>query len=333
MRTLLAILILAVSASFAQAQDPGQQAAQQAQQATQQAQMDAQLAAQNAQQAMRNAQQAAQMSGAQTDPAAIPCCLPFNKPKLSLKPGTYTFPVSVKITDSARGSIIYYTTDGWTPTTASNRYLGPIPINSTTTLQAIAVVPYLGYYGAYPGRSTVVTAQYTINSPAPAPSAEPNSAPPPSDAAPEVSADGRLTLPEGTPVSFVFAADVNSKTAAVGDQIPLTLAGDLMVGNIVVAPKGLPAVALLIEVDKTAHGGGPGEITFQVDSLTVNGSVIRLHGFATKEGEAKPPNVGALIIPLVGPFTALKHGGDAEIKTGMPFTAYVEGDTPLPPAK
>jgi hypothetical protein len=337
MRTLLAILILAVSASFAQAQDPGQQAAQQA---MQQAQLNAQLAQQNAQLAMQNAQQAAQLAqqGAQADPETIPCCVFAAKPKFSLKPGTYTFPETVKITDSARGAVIYYTTDGWTPTTASNRYLGPIAINSTTTLQAIAVIPYPGRYGSYPGRSFVVSAQYTINSPATAaPAALTSSAPPNptavSGATSGISADGKLTLPQGTPVPFVFAADVNSKTAAVGDQIPLTLDEDLMVGDVVVAPKGLPAVALVIQVDKTGIGGGPGDITFQVDSLSVNGINIRLHGFATKEGEAKPPNIGAMLIPFVGPFTVLKHGGDAEIKTGTAFTAFVDADTSLPPAK
>ncbi len=51
------------------------------------------------------------------------------------------------------------------------------------------------------------------------------------------------------------------------------------------------------------------------------------------EGEAKPPNLGAMLIPFVGPFTVLKHGGDAEIETGTPFTSYVDGDALLPPAK
>jgi hypothetical protein len=85
-------------------------------------------------------------------------------------------------------------------------------------------------------------------------------------------------------------------------------------------------------VDKTGAGGAPGDITFQVDSLSVTGSVIKLSGFATKEGEAKPPNAAALI-PVVGPFTVLKHGADAEIKKGTPFTAFVNADTELSAAK
>ena len=335
MRTLLVFVILAVSATFAQAQDAAAQAAQQ--QAIQQTMMNAQLAQQNAQQAMQQAQQAAQLSqqaqqlAAQSDPTPV-CCSIAGKPKFSVKAGTYASPRTVKITDSSRGAIIYYTTDGWTPTTASNRYMGPITISSTTTLQAIAVYPLYGPYGQSYGRSFVVSAQYNITSPAAASSSLPPNPPPTTQGVAAAPADGRLTLSEGTPVLLTFGADVSSKTASVGDQIPLSLSEDLKVGNAVVAPKGSATFALVTQVDKTGPGGGPGDISFQVDSLTVDGSVIKLRGFATREGEAKPPNA-AVLIPVVGPFTVFKHGTDAEIKPGTPFTAFVDADTSLSPAK
>jgi Tfp pilus assembly protein PilV len=335
MRTLLVFVMLAVSASFAQAQDATAQAAQQ--QATQQTMLNAQQAQQNAQQAMQQAQQAAQtfqqaqQQAAQSDPAPV-CCSVAGKPKFSVKPGSYASPKTVKITDSTRGAIIYYTTDGWTPTTSSNRYLGPITISSTTTLQAIAVYPFYGPYGQGYGRSFVVSAQYDITSPAAAAGSLPPNPPPTTQGVAAAAADGRLTLSEGTPVLLAFGADVSSKTASVGDQIPLTLSEDLKVGNLVVAPKGSATFALVTQVDKTGAGGGPGDITFQVDSLEVNGTVIRLRGFATKEGEAKPPNA-AILIPVVGPFTVFKHGTDAEIKPGTPFTAFVDADTSLSPAE
>jgi hypothetical protein len=144
--------------------------------------------------------------------------------------------------------------------------------------------------------------------------------------------DRRLTLAQGTPVVLAFGADVSSKAASVGDQIPLTLSEDLTVGNVMIAPKGSAAFAMVTQVDKTGAGGGPGDITFQVDSLTANGTFIKLRGFATKEGEAKPPNA-AVLIPVVGPFTIFKHGTDAEIKPGTPFTAFVAADISLPPTK
>lgn len=59
--------------------------------------------------------------------------------------------------------------------------------------------------------------------------------------------------------------------------------------------------------------------------LSANGSIIKLRGCARKEGDAKPRN-GAVLIPVAGPFTLLKHGKDAEIVPGTPFTALVSVD-------
>jgi hemolysin activation/secretion protein len=145
MRTLLVFVMLAVSISFAQAQDAAQAAQQQA---VQQALINSQIAQQNAQQAIQQAQQAAQtfQQAAQSDPAPV-CCSAAGKPRFSVKSGNYASAKTVRITDSTRGAIIYFTTNGWTPTTSSNRYMGPITIPATTTLQAIAVFPYYGPYG------------------------------------------------------------------------------------------------------------------------------------------------------------------------------------------
>jgi hypothetical protein len=243
-----------VSASFAQAQDPAAQAAQQ--QAIQQMMMNAQMAQQNAQQAMQQAQQAAQtfqQQAAQSDPAPV-CCIAAGKPKFSVKPGTYVSAKTVKITDSTRGAIIYYTTDGWTPTTSSNRYLGPVTIGSTTTLQAIAVFPYYGPYEQGFGRSLVVSAQYTISSASPQAASTLPNPPAPAQAVSAAPSDGRLMLAQGTPVPLTFEADVSSKTASVGDPVPLKLGEDLQIGNVVVAPKGTPTSALVTQVDKTGIG-------------------------------------------------------------------------------
>jgi Chitobiase/beta-hexosaminidase C-terminal domain len=310
-----------VGASVAQAQDPAAEAAQQANQQARQATQQAMQANQQAMQQMQAAQQQAAQdaqNAAQNIPTNTSAPYWAVKPKFSAKPGTYAKPTTVKITDSTRGAIIYYTTDGWTPTVMSNRYIGPITVNSTTTLQAIAIVPYRG-------RSLVASAEYIISGTSNSLVAPQSPGPSASLAAAGGAPSGLL---EGTAVEFIFAGDVSSKNASVGDTVPVTLASDLMAGGMVVAKKGTLGSVTIIQVDKTSAGGLPGDLVFQADALNVNGRVIPLRGSEEREGEAKPPNATTLI-PVVGPFTIFKHGKDAEISRGTPFTAYVDQNTSL----
>jgi len=72
----------------------------------------------------------------------------------TFSPGSQTFtsPVSVSITDSTPDAVIYYTTDGSTPTTESSQYSGPITVTTFTTINAIAVAP--GYSESSTGSAT-----------------------------------------------------------------------------------------------------------------------------------------------------------------------------------
>jgi hypothetical protein len=76
-------------------------------------------------------------------------------PTFSPAAGTYTSTQSVTISDATSGATIYYTTNGTTPSTSSTEYTGPLTVNSTETLEAIAVAT--GYTD-----STVASAVYTI---------------------------------------------------------------------------------------------------------------------------------------------------------------------------
>jgi len=204
MRTLLVVTILMMSAFSAQAQDDAAaQAAQQAaQQATQMAQQQMQQLQQYTQQMSDQMTQQTMQNLSDASNAAqniAVCCAFTARPTFSMKPGTYSGTTTVKIRDKTSGAVIYYTTDGWTPTTSSTRYTGPVTIDSTTTLQDIAIGPYAA-------RSMVASAQYTINGRQPAPSKAAAS----TIVAPPRAAVGAI-LRQGTPVHLVFATDVNSK--------------------------------------------------------------------------------------------------------------------------
>lgn len=334
MRTLLVMALLAVFTSNVKAQDPAAQAAQQAQQAAMQAQQQTQQMEDNQHAIDRINQQMAQnaANAAQNTPG---CCFAM-KPTFSVKAGTYNEAKQVRIKDRTRGAIIYYTTDGWTPTIESQRYEGPITIDRTTKLQAIAIAPY-------GGRSLVANAEYTINLPnvtirsastavPSVPTMTEDKARPPvisvdrMNRQPSQNADslrtGSAVLSEGTPVILVFVSNVSSKTAEVGDKIELKLAEDVKVGDLVLVAKGASAEGVVTQVDRTGIGGAPGDIAFRVKSLNANGTIIKLQGSQALEGDAKPPNA-AVLIPVIGDFEIFRHGKDAEIKAGTPMTAYV----------
>ncbi len=79
-------------------------------------------------------------------------------PSFSPAPGTYSSVQSISISDASPAAVIYYTTDGSTPTAASPQYSGPISVSSSMTLRALAI--------AGTQSSAVTSGSYTISLPA-----------------------------------------------------------------------------------------------------------------------------------------------------------------------
>ncbi len=76
-------------------------------------------------------------------------------PAFSPGAGTYTTAQSVTLSSATTGAVIYYTTNGTTPTTSSAVYSTPIKVTATETLTAIAIAPSLE-------TSSTASAVYTI---------------------------------------------------------------------------------------------------------------------------------------------------------------------------
>jgi hypothetical protein len=258
------LLLLAFACASAYAQDPGMMAAQQAMQAsqmaTQQALQNMQIAQQANQQAMQASidanQQAAQASQWST---WNPGLLASNGVlSLSVAPGEVKPGTKLRINLSGdRFAKVYYTTDGWTPTPASTLYTGPIKIDSSMHIQAIAVGRGLPH-------SLLIRANYTINGGAPTPG-------------PDATLTTSGVLAARSPIRLVTGAAINSATAHPGDKATILLDEDLKVGDNVVAAKGTPVDAVLT-IAAPAKNGAAGELAFAVRSLNVGGQTIPLNG-------------------------------------------------------
>lgn len=214
--------------------------------------------------------------------------LDVEKPIFSVEPGTVPAGTKVSIRSETHYATLYYTTNGWTPTTQSAKYTGPITINSTTHLEVIAVGPNFL-------RSAVERADYKV----------PDSPAPVLEATVVVAEDGMLRA--GTPVRVAFAGkEIDSESAAVGDEITLVLDEQVKLGETVLAPKGAPVNGALTFADP-GHGPAPGDLVFEIHSLEVAGKHVPLFGGETLEG--------------------MKGGKNAKIKPGMTAIAFVAADT------
>jgi len=306
------MLALASGATFGQdaATLAAQQAAQQAQEANRQAMEDSQRATEEA---MRASQQAMQqsmdnMDNAHSTEPTLSYTLP---PSFSVKAGAVAAGTTVRLKSNTRYAVIYYTTNGWSPTTSSKRYEGPITISATTQLRAIAVAPYSA-------QSAIMSARYEVKG------AQASTEPAP------LITDGVLRA--GTHLHLVTVSTLSSKTAKVGDNLKITLNQDLKVGDDVVVPKGTPVEAIVTQADPAGHAGTPGNVSFEVKSLTVQGTKILLKGGESLEGTNHYDKAkGVLLIPVVGLAGLAVRGDEAVITPGMTLTASVAADAPLHP--
>jgi len=216
--------------------------------------------------------------------------LGVEKPTFSIKSGTVPAGTKIYLKSETHYATLYYTTNGWTPTTQSAKYTGPITINANTHLEVIAIGPNFQ-------RSAVEHADYKVaNSPAPV-----------LETTVVVPEDG--TLRAGTPVRVAFAGkEIDSASASVGDEITVVLDEDVKLGGAVVAPKGSPVKAALTIADP-GDGNGPGDLVFEVHSVDVAGKRVPLFGGETLEGA--------------------KGGKDAKITPGMTAMAFVAADVSL----
>lgn len=225
-----------------------------------------------------------------------------------IAPGT-----QLAITNPNPAATIYYTTDGWTPTQDSQRYVGPITISNDTRVQAFAIEP-----GMFP--SPITDATYIVKPQQPL---KPKN----------VFIDDGV-LHRGTALRLVTGIDARSDTAQVGDTLLLKLDQNVMVGDSIVAAKGSLGKATITRVGRAGSDGQPGLIGFKVESLDVHGIQVPLHANLTLAA----PDIAAQTTKLANPSVVrvsglLPKGEEAAIEPGMPLTAIVSADTPLSPAQ
>lgn len=214
-------------------------------------------------------------------------------PTFSPAAGTYTSAQTMTINDATSGSVIYYTTNGTTPTTSSTFYSGPITVSSSETIEAIATAS--GYT-----KSAVASAAYTITvpgftlsaSPTAVPVVQGNSATSIITVTDEGGFSGSVTLsasglPSGVTTSFAAGSTAgthvvtfSATTSAAVTSNPVTVT----IGGTSGALSATTSIALTVVVPPFTAGSGvttfitlsPGATTGNTGTI----SVVGVNGFS-----------------------------------------------------
>ena len=157
-------------------------------------------------------------------PSSFASSSPAATPTLSVAAGSYQNPPTVTISDTTAGAVVYYTVTGVAPTTLSTQYSGPLVVNRSMTLRAVAAVPG----GAVSG---IATAAYTI-----LPAATPTL----SVAAGSYQSPQTVTISDSTPGAAIYytVTGVTPTTLSTKYAGPITVSSSMTLRAIAAVPNG-----------------------------------------------------------------------------------------------
>jgi hypothetical protein len=85
-----------------------------------------------------------------------------------------------------------------------------------------------------------------------------------------------ITLPSGTPLTVRMIDDVDSATTKVGDAFHASLENALVVGEVIVAPKGADVYGKLVRVKQNGKIAGAGKLTLELTGIQVRGQLVAI---------------------------------------------------------
>lgn len=130
-----------------------------------------------------------------------------------------------------------------------------------------------------------------------------------------------VTLHAGDAVPLATTVALSSKSASVGDRVPLTVAEDVRVGDRIVIPQGTPAMGEVATMQAKGAFGQSGKLVVRPLYLTLGDRTIRLEGGGGAHGTITAGSVIGLVALSAG-FT----GRSATVPAGSPIPAVILRD-------
>jgi hypothetical protein len=144
------------------------------------------------------------------------------------------------------------------------------------------------------------------------------------------------TLLDGTPVKLRLGQTISSANAKVGQEIPFEVVEEISVDQVVVLPKGSPAIGVVTEAEAKKSMGRAGKLNVSISyARLADEEKVALRAMQDNKGGG---HTGAMAAGMVGtaivffpaaPLLLFVHGKDITVPQGTEITAFVDGDTHL----
>ncbi len=151
---------------------------------------------------------------------------------------------------------------------------------------------------------------------------------------------GTPRLEDGTPVKLRISRTISSESAQTDERVDFDVLEEVKVGDLVVIPKGSIAWGSVTEAQAKRRMGRAGKLDINIDAVRLaSGDKAALRGVKeVKGGGHTGAMTGAIVATSLvlwpaAPFFLFMHGKDITIPKGTELTVYINGDTPIDPAK
>ena len=129
----------------------------------------------------------------------------------------------------------------------------------------------------YYSTKDILTLTFDSSDAAQRPQPAPQAAPAPANAQPAAAAassQSSMIVPAGTTIAIRMIDSVDSATNQVGDQFHASLESDLMVNNLVIAPKGSDVYGKLEQVQSAGSIKGQSQLQLGLTGIRINGAIV-----------------------------------------------------------
>jgi hypothetical protein len=136
-------------------------------------------------------------------------------------------------------------------------------------------------------------------------------------------------IPKDTVLNVELTQEITSKTAHVGDVVPLKLSDNVIINDIIVIPAGTSINAKVTKATSSGMFGRAGKLEFTIDSVkSLNGVNIPLKYTTIKEAGSDDGAVAVVaVVSIIGGM--FMKGKNVNFPTGSKFAAKVTADTDL----